>query len=123
MPVGNEEETIANTLARILELEIEDLLVTPVIDDYSQDNTRKIIEDFEKRYPGKIKLLYNKNAMGTIPAYFYGFRYALKNGAKYIIEMDAGNSHMPEQIPGFIEKLEEGYDCVFGSRFIKVENS
>jgi len=119
MPVGNEEETIANTLARILELEIEDLLVTPVIDDYSQDNTRKIIEDFEKQYPGKIKLLYNKNAMGTIPAYFYGFRYALKNGAKYIIEMDAGNSHLPEQIPGFIEKLEEGYDCVFGSRFIK----
>ncbi len=33
--------------------------------------------------------------------------------------MDAGNSHMPEQIPFFIKKLEEGYDCVFGSRFIE----
>jgi len=119
MPVGNEEETIADTLTRILKLGIEELFVTPVIDDYSQDNTRKIIEDFEKQYPKKIKLLYNKNATGAIPAYFYGFKYALKNGAKYIIEMDAGNSHMPEQIPSFLEKLEEGYDCVFGSRFIE----
>lgn len=119
MPVGNEEETIADTLTRILKLEIEELFVSPVIDDYSQDNTRKIIEDFERKYPEKIKLLYNKNATGAIPAYFYGFKYALKKGAKYIIEMDAGNSHMPEQIPLFVDKLEEGYDCVFGSRFIE----
>jgi dolichol-phosphate mannosyltransferase len=118
MPVGNEEETIADTLARILKLEMEELFVIPVIDNYSQDKTREIIEDFEKKNPEKIKLLYNKEKTGAIPAYFYGFKYALRNGARYIVEMDAGNSHMPEQIPLFVEKLEEGYDCVFGSRFV-----
>lgn len=120
MPVGNEEETIADTLVRIMKLGIEELFVAPVIDDYSSDNTRSIIEDFERKYPEQIKLLYNKTATGAIPAYLYGFEYALKNGAEYIIEMDAGNSHMPEQIPLFVDKLKEGYDCVFGSRFVEI---
>ena len=31
--------------------------------------------------------------------------------------MDGGGSHQPNEIPQFIEKLEEGYDCVWGSRF------
>ena len=33
--------------------------------------------------------------------------------------MDGGGSHQPSQIPQFVEKLEEGYECVWGSRFIK----
>lgn len=118
MPVGNEEETIDDTLTRTLRLGIEELYITPVIDDYSQDRTQEIIENLEKKHPEKVKLLYNKNSTGTVPAYLYGFKYALTNGAKYIIEMDAGNSHMPEQIPQFIEKLDQGFDCVFGSRFM-----
>ncbi|MEA1925209.1 MAG: glycosyltransferase [Candidatus Altiarchaeota archaeon] len=119
MPVGNEEETIADTLTRILRLEMDDLIVTPVIDRYSQDNTQGIIEDFGRDHPEKIRLLYNRDGIGAIPAYFHGFKYALKNSAEYVIEMDAGNSHMPEQIPLFVDKLDEGYDCVFGSRFIE----
>ncbi len=119
IPVGNEEDTIENMLARILKLEIKEIFITPVIDDYSRDNTRRIIENIEKKNLERLKLLYNKSKTGAIPAYFYGFKYALNNNAKYIIEMDAGNSHMPEQIPFFIKKLEAGYDCVFGSRFIE----
>ena len=33
--------------------------------------------------------------------------------------MDGGGSHMPSEIPQFLDKLEEGYDCVWGSRFMK----
>ncbi len=32
--------------------------------------------------------------------------------------MDGGGSHLPSEIPQFLEKLEEGYDCVWGSRFM-----
>jgi len=46
----------------------------------------------------------------------------LQKGAKYIIEMDAGGSHDPKEIPNFIKYLDEGYDCVFGSRFIRGGN-
>lgn len=48
-----------------------------------------------------------------------GFRQALKDGAEWIIEMDGGLSHLPEELPQFIKKLEQGYDCVWGSRFMK----
>ncbi len=43
---------------------------------------------------------------------------ALANGADFIIEMDGGGSHLPSEVPRFVEKLKMGYDCVFGSRFL-----
>lgn len=52
-----------------------------------------------------------------INCYLEGFRRALADGAEQIIEMDGGGSHQPEEIPQFIEKLGEGYECVWGSRF------
>lgn len=48
-----------------------------------------------------------------------GFAKALSDNADYIIEMDGGGSHLPDELPQFIEKLNEGYDCVWGSRFVK----
>lgn len=33
--------------------------------------------------------------------------------------MDGGMSHLPEELPRFLEKLEEGYECVWGTRFMK----
>lgn len=32
--------------------------------------------------------------------------------------MDGGGSHKPSEIPQFLQKMDEGYDCVWGSRFI-----
>ena len=32
--------------------------------------------------------------------------------------MDGGGSHRPEEIPQFMDRLKEGYDCVWGSRFM-----
>jgi glycosyltransferase involved in cell wall biosynthesis len=36
----------------------------------------------------------------------------------YIIMMDADLSHIPEEIPNMISKLQQGYDICMGSRFI-----
>lgn len=54
-----------------------------------------------------------------ISCYLEGFRRALKDGAEQILEMDGGGSHLPAEIPQFLTKLEEGYDCVWGSRFME----
>jgi dolichol-phosphate mannosyltransferase len=119
MPVGNEEETMADTLDRIMALGIDDIVVTPVIDSFSKDRTREIIKSMESKYPGRIMLIENNVKTGLVQSYLFGFKNALSNGAKYIVEMDAGNSHLPEQIPMFVQKLNEGYECVWGSRFTK----
>ena len=48
-----------------------------------------------------------------ISCYLEGFRRALADGAEQILEMDGGLSHLPSEIPQFLEKLEEGYECVW----------
>lgn len=115
MPVANEGDTMASLLDRILALPYDNLLVYPVVDDYSTDNTADIIRSYEST--GRVKCIYYKESRGVISCYLEGFRRAMADDAERIIEMDGGGSHKPEEIPQFIEKLDEGYDCVWGSRF------
>src|SRR5207248_3523996 len=59
-------------------------------------------------------------------AYFRGYREALASGADWILEIDGGYSHQPKDIPQFFPYMEQGFDCVFGSRFMaggKISNS
>jgi hypothetical protein len=46
-----------------------------------------------------------------------GYRAAVAASCDWILEIDGGYSHQPEDIPRFFEKMADGYDCVFGSRF------
>ncbi len=118
MPVANEGDTMQKVLDDILNLGYDNLYIYPVIDSYSKDNTEQIIRDMEKK-TDRVKCIFYKESRGVVTCYLEGFRVALEDGAEQIIEMDGGGSHSPAEIPQFIEKLEEGYDCVFGSRFVK----
>ena len=118
MPVANEEETMEAVLTEITELPYDNLYVYPVIDSYSKDRTEEIIRRMAEKND-HIKLIFHKESKGVITCYLYGFKQALLDGAERIIEMDGGGSHKPSEIPQFIEKLDEGYDCVFGSRFME----
>ena len=48
-----------------------------------------------------------------------GIWWALQRGYKGIITIDGNNKDSIEDVPHFIEKLEEGYDLIQGSRFVK----
>ena len=117
MPVANEAATMGEVIEKILALPYDDLHLYPVVDDYSKDNTAEIIRSYENT--GRVKCIYYKESRGVISCYLEGFRRALADGAEQIIEMDGGGSHKPEEIGQFIDKLAEGYDCVWGSRFVK----
>lgn len=52
-----------------------------------------------------------------------GFWWAICRGYKGIITIDGNNKDSIEDIPEFIKKLEQGYDFVQGSRFIKGGNA
>ena len=118
MPVANEESTMPELLERFLKLPYEDLYLYVIMDDYSKDRTADIVREYEERTGGRIKYVYYADSHGVISCYLEGYRRALADGAERVIEMDGGLSHLPEEIPRFIEKLDEGYDCVFGCRYL-----
>ena len=115
MPVANEEGTMGRVIEEILALPYDNLYLYPVIDSYSKDRTEEIIRSYE--HTGRVKCIFYKESRGVISCYLEGYRQALADGAECVLEMDGGGSHQPNEIPQFIEKLEEGYDCVWGSRF------
>lgn len=118
MPVANEESTMGQILDEILGLPYENLYIYPVVDSYSKDRTEEIIREKEK-ISDKVKCIFYQESTGVISCYLEGFRQALADGAERILEMDGGGSHKPAEIPQFLEKMEEGYDCVWGSRFME----
>ena len=117
MPVANEEDTMQGIIDDVLLLPYDNLYLYPVIDAYSKDKTEQIIRENEKTQ--KVKCIYNEQSTGVVSCYLYGFKVAIEDGAERIIEMDGGGSHLPSQIPEFINALDDGYDCVWGSRFIE----
>ena len=116
MPVANEQETMATVIEDVLKLPYDNLYLYPVIDSFSKDRTEEIIRSYEKT--GRFKCIFFEGSTGVISCYLEGFRQAIEDGAEQIIEMDGGGSHSPSEIPLFLDKLDAGYDCVWGSRFI-----
>lgn len=48
-----------------------------------------------------------------------GFSWALNRGYEGVVTIDGNNKDSIEDVPNFIQKLDDGYDFVQGSRFIK----
>lgn len=122
IPLANEAETLKQFYEAIIKVIVPyenrlEVKIFFVVDNASIDNTREIVESLEKE-DERVYLVWAPENKTVVDAYVAGFRTAIKNGADYILEMDAGFSHLPDEIPLFIDNLLHGYDCVFGSRFL-----
>jgi dolichol-phosphate mannosyltransferase len=96
-----------------------------VLDNVSKDNTQDLLEEYAK-HDRRVNVVWAPENRCIADAYVRGYREALKSGADWILEIDAGFSHQPSDIPPFFTEMEKGYDCVFATRFAnggKVENS
>lgn len=80
------------------------------IDDGSNDNSWKKIIELKSKF-SHIKAFRLARNFGQHNALMCGFGFA--NG-QYVITLDDDLQHMPEDIPKLIEKIEEGYDLVYG---------
>lgn len=86
-----------------------------VVDDNSPDGTADLARELGVRY-GNVRLLWRPEKMGPGSAYADGCKAAK---GEIIIGMDTDLSHDPYDIPRFLAKIDEGYDLVQASRYIK----
>lgn len=88
-----------------------------VLDTATTDNSLELLRDLANSEP-RLHVVWAPENRCVVDAYVRGYREALAAGADWILEIDAGFSHRPEDIPPFFEAMRQGRDCVFGSRFM-----
>lgn len=117
IPLKNEEKGIKNLIEKLTPVldRIEKKINISFIDDYSSDQTWNILKQYEEKI-NYVKIYKNENATGFGNALKVGID---KNLDDAIIVFMGDCSDEPNNIIDYIKYLDEGYDCVFGSRFIK----
>lgn len=116
IPIINEGERIKKELERAKNEKIDQLVDIIICDAGSTDGStdRNILEQL-----GVNTILVKKGPGRQGAQLRMGIWWALNRGYEGIITIDGNNKDSIEDIPKFIEKLEDGYDFIQGSRFIK----
>ncbi|MDT4896040.1 MAG: dolichol-phosphate mannosyltransferase [Acidobacteriota bacterium] len=119
-PMANEETSAVGfvnaVLAECVPHGFKSATFFVVLDRVCKDHTRELLEEIAKERT-ELKVVWSPENRSVVDAYVRGYREALNAGCDWILEIDAGFSHQPSDIPQFFDKMLEGYDCVFGSRF------
>jgi dolichol-phosphate mannosyltransferase len=117
IPARNEEGCLPGTLQTLI-THIRAAAVPAeivVVDDGSTDSTASVVISIARQFE-EIVLVQNSGR--------HGFGMAVRCGIEHstgeaVAVMMADGSDSPADLVMYYQKLQEGYDCVFGSRFIK----
>jgi dolichol-phosphate mannosyltransferase len=116
IPVINEGERIKKLLASCVKHEIQRYADIFIVDGGSQDGSLEP----ESLKNAHVRGLILKTGKGKLSAQLRcGYAFALRENYQYILTIDGNDKDDPVAIPQFIQKLEEGYDFVQGSRFVQ----
>lgn len=116
IPIINEGDRIINELHRAKDNMISSFADIVICDGGSTDGCT----DEEKLKKLDVNSLLVKQDVGKQGAQLrMGIWWALNRGYKGVITIDGNNKDSIEDVPRFIEKLEQGYDFVQGSRYVK----
>jgi dolichol-phosphate mannosyltransferase len=114
IPTYNERNNLPRLAERIVQLSPSfDVLV---VDDNSPDGTGEVADELAGRFPA-IHVLHRARKEGLGQAYVAGFKKALAEGYKFVLQMDADLSHSPDQLPDLLAGAAQ-YDLVLGSRYL-----
>ena len=117
IPARDEEGCIASTVEHLhLELALHQVPhEIVVIDDGSSDRTWSILQQIRERMP-QLSPVQNLGEHGFGRAIVHGLRRATGDG---IVIMMADESDDCRDVVKYWNVLNQGWDCVFGSRFIR----
>jgi dolichol-phosphate mannosyltransferase len=89
-----------------------------LVDDNSPDCTGMIANEYLN-----VRVITRPEKSGVASAYVLGLREAVSSiaNAYYVVQMDAGMTHDPADVPRLVERLEATCaDLVIGSRFVQL---
>ena len=117
IPARDEEGCICSTVQHLnLELRLRNVpheIIT--VDDGSSDHTWQLLQDLQKNLP-ELKPIQNKGQNGFGRAIICGLNHMAGDA---VVIMMADESDDCRDVVRYWQELNSGYDCVFGSRFIK----
>ena len=88
------------------------------VDDGSRDRTYRLLEEVAA-VDSRVMVIKLRRNFGQTSALAAGFDHA---EGEFILAMDGDLQHDPDEIPQFLQKLEEGYDVVSGWRVERGDN-
>jgi len=120
VPFHNEEENVTVLYARLKQVmeQVGDSFEIVLVDDGSNDRTYKLMEEIAA-VDSRVLVIKLRRNFGQTSALAAGFDHA---SGEFILAMDGDLQHDPNEIPNFLEKLEEGYDVVSGWRKERIDN-
>jgi glycosyltransferase involved in cell wall biosynthesis len=120
VPFHNEEENVTALYARLKQVmeQVGDNFELVLVDDGSNDRTYKLLEEIAA-VDSRVLVVKLRRNFGQTSALAAGFDHA---SGEFILAMDGDLQHDPNDIPAFIEKLEEGYEVVSGWRRERIDN-
>src|SRR5579863_10449537 len=120
VPFHNEEENVTVMYARLKQVmeQVGDSFELVLVDDGSSDRSYKLLEEIAA-VDSRVLVVKLRRNFGQTSALAAGFDNA---SGDFIFAMDGDLQHDPNEIPQFIEKLEEGYDVVSGWRKERIDN-
>lgn len=125
IPTYNEKENIVKLVNEVIEVKKNrhldlDILVS---DSNSPDGTAALVDQIGQNEPGVFTLVTTERGIGL--GLLNAFDWALNHDYEIIMQIDADFSHNPQDIPRLLEKLNQGYDIIVGSRYVaggKIDN-
>jgi glycosyltransferase involved in cell wall biosynthesis len=121
IPLYNERDSIALLYGRVMEAmeSSQQTFECVFVDDGSTDGSLSLLQEIAQ-LDDRITVVGLRQNAGKSAALSAGFSVARGD---FIITMDGDLQHDPQDVPRFIEKLEEGYDIVCGYRTRRSEGS
>ena len=87
-----------------------------VVNDGSRDRTGEVLERIAPRYPNLLVVNHATNS-GYGAALRTGVATAAQAGFDYTLFMDSDLTNHPGDLPGFVGKMQEGYDVIKATRY------
>lgn len=121
-PMANEGATAEQFITEVLQIcrkyRFQSISFYTIFDRACVDGTMKLLTNMVDR-PQELKIIYAPENRSVVDAYLRGYHEALAEKNDWILEIDAGYSHQPSDIHLLFNTMQQGHDCVFGSRFMK----